>query len=176
MEQMLDLADEMDNKSFLGSEFLMWLWYRVEKAENVFPVGDRHFELSFDDRIMLEVQLAASEQTRLKGGSPAHAPEAYKAIQHGKRIVQARLRLAQAEREWVFMVHADTFAMSGIKIPAVLRNADDDKIDERLYLIQELDEVWNAIYHLFLGIRLSDDWQREAEAMREWIRDLRDVA
>src|SRR5690625_4480287 len=176
MYESMDLADEVARKRFLGTEFLLWLWYRVETENNIFNVEDKQFELNFDDQLMLEVQLAASEQTSLKGGAPAHAPEAYKAIQHGKRIARARMRIAQAEREWVFMFNADSFAMSGIKIPAVLRDADDDKIDERLYLIDELDTVWSTIYHQFLSLRLSDAWGKEVEVIREYIRNLKDVA
>lgn len=176
MYESMDLADEVARKRFLGPEFLLWLWYRVEKDDNIFYVEDRQFELMFDDQLTLEVQLAASEQTALKGGSPAHAPEAYKALQHGKSISRARMRIAHAEREWVFMLNTDTFAMSGIKIPAVLRDADDDKIDERLYLIDELDEVWSTIYHQFLSLRLGDQWGDKAQEIRDWIRDLKDVA
>jgi len=176
MYESMDLADEVARKRFLGTEFLLWLWYRVETENNIFNVEDKQFELNFDDQLMLEVQLAAAEQTSLKGGSPAHAPEAYKAIQHGKRIARARMRIAQAEREWVFMFNADSFAMSGIKIPAVLRDADDDKIDERLYLIDEIDKVWRTIYRQFLALRLSDAWGKEVEVVRAYIRNLKDVA
>lgn len=176
MYDSIDLGAEVARYSFLGTEFLLWLWYRVEKEDNIFRVRENQFELTFDDQLMLEVQLAESEQTRLKGGAPAHAPEAYKAIQHGKRISRARLRIAHAEREWLFMMNAETFAMSGIKIPAVLREADDDKVDERLYLIQELDEIWNTIFHQFLEIRLSDRWAKETKDVQSWIQNLRDSA
>lgn len=176
MYDSIDLGEEVARKRFLGTEFLLWLWYRIEKEENIFVIRENHFEISFDDQLMLEVQLAESEQTRLKGGAPAHAPEAYKAIQHGKRISRARMRLSHAEREWVFMINAETFAMSGIKIPAVLRDDEDDKIDERLYLIQELDETWNTIFHQFLELRLSDRWDAETKAVQTWIKNLRDSA
>lgn|SRR5690554_5465226 len=176
MYDSIDLGAEVANKQFLGTEFLLWLWYRVENEENIFTVRENQFEVSFDDQIMLEVQLAESEQTRLKGGAPAHSPEAYKAIQHGKRISRARMRLAHAEREWVFMIDAMSFAMSGIKIPAVLRDDEDDKIDERIYLIQELDDTWSTIYHQFLEIRLSDRWETETKAIQTYIKGLRDTA
>src|SRR5690625_88117 len=176
MYESMDLADEVARKRFLGTEFLLWLWYRVETENNIFNVEDKQFELNFDDQLMLEVQLAAAEQTSLKGGSPAHAPEAYKAIQHGKRIARARMRMAQAEREWGFMFNADSIAMSGIKIPAVLRDAEDDKIDERLYLIDEIDKVWPSIYRQLLALRLSEAWGKEVEVVRAYIGSLKDVA
>ena len=176
MYEHIDLGAEAAQKKFLGTEFLLWLWYRVDKGDNDFVVGENHFEVIFDDQLMLEVQLAEAEETRLKGGAPAHAPEAYKAIQHGKRIAKARMRIGHAEREWKFMVDAETFAMSGIKIPAVLKDAEDDKIDERLYLIQELDEIWNGIYRQFLALRLSDRWAAETRTISAYIKQLKDGA
>lgn len=176
MYDMIDLGAEASQKKFLGTEFLLWLWYRIEKEDNYFTVNENSFEVSFDDQLMLEVQLAEAEQTRLKGGAPAHAPEAYKAIQYGKRIAKARMRIAHAEREWKFMIDAETFAMSGIKIPAVLKDAEDDKIDERLYLIQELDDVWSGIYHQFLRIRLAPEWTKETQEITDYIHSLRDGA
>ena len=173
---LVDLGDEVARKRFLGAEFLMWLWYRIEREENLFSVGDKSIELSFDDQLVLEVQLAESEQTRLKGGAPAHSPEAYKALQHGKRISRVRVRLSEGEREWLFMVGADTFAMSGIKVPAVLRDESDDRLEERLYLIDELDRIWHGIYRQFLSVRLGDSWSREAEAIRTWVGSLRESA
>ena len=172
----IDLGDEVARKRFLGGEFLMWLWYRVEKEENLFEIDGNWIELNFDDQLVLEVQLAESEQTRLKGGAPAHSPEAYKALQHGKRISKARIRLSHNEREWLFMITADSFAMSGIKIPAVLRDEDDDRLSERLYLIDELDRMWNGIYRAFLELRLSERWESEAHAIRTWIQNLRERA
>lgn len=172
----VDLGDEVARKSFLGGEFLMWLWYRVEREENTFTIGDNAIELHFDDQLILEVKLAEAEQTRLKGGAPAHSPEAYKALQYGKRILKARIRLSHNEREWLFMLNADNFAMSGIKVPAVMSEDNDDKLDERLYLIDELDRIWNGIYHAFLRVRLSKEWEKEADAIRTWIKNLREHA
>lgn len=172
----IDLGAEATRNSFLGLEFMTWLWYRVETENNQFDVRTNRFEVTFDDQLMLEVQLAESEQTRLKGGAPAHSPEAYKALQHGKRISRARVRIAQNEREWLFMVTSETFAMSGLKIPAVLKDDEDDKIDERLFLIDELDEIWNTIYGEFLRVRLSDGWEKETASVRDWIKNLRDSA
>lgn len=176
MYEDIDLGAEAVRNSFLGLEFMTWLWYRVETENNQFDVKTNQFEVTFDDQLVLEVQLAESEQTRLKGGAPAHSPEAYKALQHGKRIARARVRIAQNERAWLFMVSSESFAMSGLKIPAVLKDDEDDKIDERLYLIDELDTIWSTIYGEFLRVRLSDGWEKEADTIRQWIKDLRDSA
>lgn len=176
MHEDIILADEVANKRFLGAEFMLWLWYKADQDDALFAVRDQSVEVRFDDQLILEVQLAEAEQSRLKGGAPAHSPEAYKALQHGKRIAKARLRLISGEREWVFVVDAETFAMSGVKIPAVLRSEEDEKLEERLYLIEELDLLWQAIYEEFLTLRLSDAWDKELRAMVDYVAGLQDRA
>ena len=169
MNDDLILVDEIQRKAFLGGEFMLWLWYRCDRDEGLFTVGEDTVEVRFDDQLILEVQLAESEQSRLKGGAPAHSPEAYKALQHGKRISVAKVCLAKGEREWVFTVDALTFAMRGMKVPAVLGQDDEARFEERMYLLEELDGMWSALYRQFLDLRLGSGWAGERGAMRSWI-------
>ena len=167
----MDLIDLIDQKAFLGHEFLMWIWYEGEQRDSLFHVGDDDVEVSFDDQLVLEANLAEAEQSRLKGGAPAYSPEARKALQFGKRVSKAKMRVAKGEREWIFTIDADSFLMTGIKIPAVLSEAEDDKFYERMYLIEELDQVWFGLYRQFLELRLGDDWSAEREKIKGWIEE-----
>jgi len=165
----MDLVDLIESKRFLGHELLLWLWHHDDQHEGRFKLGDDYVELHFDDRIQLEASLAEAESSDLKGGSPAHSPEAHKALQVGKRVAKARLRLAKGEREWVFNVVTDTFRLNGIKTPAVLSKVDDEPFFERLFLIEELHDAWSGIYKLFLTARLGDDWEKSRAAIAAWI-------
>lgn len=166
----MDFLDRVEAASFLGHEFLLWLLHQSSEDRAVFEVADAHVEVLFDDQIVLEAKLSEAEQSRLKGGSPAYSPEAHKALQRGKRIVKARLRLRKTEREWAFHVDADRFLLSGIQLPAVLSNHDEEKFLERMFLIEELEEAWFSVFRLFLETRLGAGWPQELEAMRQRIR------
>ncbi|MCA9561887.1 MAG: hypothetical protein KC561_00290 [Myxococcales bacterium] len=167
----MDLVELIESRRFLGSEFLVWLWYRCDNGEARFEIPD--FEtvtLEFDDQLVLEGFLAESEQSRLKGGAPSHSPEAQAALKAGKRPSRAKLRLLQGDREWVFSVNAHDFAFSSVKVPAVLKE-EDERILERVSLVDELCDMWDGLYKLFLERRLGEQWPETVERMSAWITE-----
>jgi len=167
----MDLIDLITRKQFVGNEFLMWLWFHSEEDDGRFALDDGSVELYFDDQLVLEAHLAEAEQSRLKGGAPAYSPEAHKALQLGKRVRSAKLRIVKDEREWLFSINADTFAMSGVKLPAVLSQEEDDQFYERMYLIEELEVVWMGLYGQFVRLRIdAEAWESELNAIRTWIQ------
>lgn len=165
----MDLSDLIASKRFLGNEFLLWLWFREDEDAAMYKVDDDHVELRFDDRLQLDAHLAEAETSVLKGGAPAHSPEAHKALQVGKRVSKARLRLFKGEREWVFNVDTGTFHITSVKTPAVLSKEDDEPFFERLYLIEELQDAWYGIYRQFLEERLAEDWESNRTTIADWI-------
>lgn len=165
----MDLAELIIAKRFLGNEFLLWLWHRDDEDLASYKLGQDHVELHFDDRLQLEAALAEAETSDLKGGAPAHSPEAHKALQVGKRVAKAKMRLSKGEREWSFAVDTSTFKLSGIKIPAVLSKEEDEPFYERMFLIEELNDAWRGIYAQFLQVRLTDDWEKTRKAIADWI-------
>lgn len=166
---MQDLADLIAAKRFLGAEFLLWLWHKDDVRDGLHELPDESVELHFDDQLRLEGFLAEAEQSALKGGAPAHSPEAHQALQVGKRVAKAKLRLVKIEREWVFTVEASSFRLSGVKTPALLTREDDEPLFERLYLIDELERALFGIYRLFLQERLDADWEKQRVKIAEWI-------
>jgi hypothetical protein len=171
----MDLFDRMESRQFLGKEFFLWLWYLSDINDGLFKLPDYEVELYFADQLVLEVKLSEAEQSKLKGGSPAYAPEARKALQLGKMVTRARFALTREERKWVFTGDSDRFFLSAIKIPQVLSREEDDAFEERMYLIEELDQIWYDLYRMFLAERLSPAWSSRTEAMRDWIDEPTDT-
>jgi hypothetical protein len=164
----MDLVDIIESKRFLGHEFLSWLWYQTEVHEGRFDLGDEgQATVAFDDQLVLEAFLAESEQSRLTGSAPAQSPEARSARRAGKHVSKAKLKVVRGEREWVFSVNARDFHFSSVRVPAVLKG-DDERLLERLNLVDELSDIWRALYRSFLDVRLSDDWPRTRSAMQSW--------
>lgn len=165
----MDLAELITSKRFLGNEFLLWLWFNDDQNDGAYKLNEELLELHFDDRLQLEASLAEAETSDLKGGAPAHSPEAHKALQLGKRVSKAKLRLSKGEREWTFSVSTETFRFAGVKTPAVLSKIDDEPFFERLFLIEELQDAWAALYRRFLAVRLADDWEDTRKRIADWI-------
>jgi len=167
----MDLTELIDSRRFLGSEFLMWLWFKSACFDGLFEVR-RHGELEviFDDRLTLEAYVAETERNVFKGGAPAFSPEAKTALREGKRPTRARLRVIKEGREWKFKFKAEDFNLSTLKIPSLLSERDDEQFMERMTLIEEVEEILEALYREFLTIRTSDAWgDAMVPAIREWM-------
>ena len=166
----MDLIDLIESKRFLGNEFLMWLWFRSDCFDGLFESSEGSFELIFDDALTLEAYLAETERSDFRGGTPAYSAEARTALQQGKRTAKAKLRLVKDVREWVFTLKAAELDLSSIKIPTLLTEEDDEQFYERMFLLEELEDVVDGLYLQFLTLRLSDHWFDEMlPSMKLWI-------
>jgi hypothetical protein len=169
---MMDLLDLIESKRFLGSEFLMWLWFKTECYDGLLELGgdDGRVEVVFDDALTLEAYLAETERNTFKGGAPAHSPEAKTALRQGKRASRAKLRVIRDGREWVLTVKSETLDLASIKIPAVLSREEDEKFYERMYLVEEIEDIIAALYREFLQIRIHAAWPESfVPAIQGWI-------
>lgn len=167
----MDLIDRINNTRFLGREFLTWLWFRSDKDDGLIRLGsDDSVELWFDDKLVLAAADAAREQNTLKGETPTQSPEAKLALRMGKKVVEAKLRVIREQRKWSFGIKADTLALSGVKIPALLSREEDDQQYERFDLVEELNNILLGLYRAFIELRLDKDrWAAELESIRHWI-------
>lgn len=167
----MDLVDLINSRTFLGSEFMMWLWYKAECFDGLFdlPEHDR-VEVAFDDRLTLEAYLAETERNMFRGGAPAYSPEAKTALQEGKRVQRAKLRIIKEGREWTFKIKAESFDLTSVKLPSLLSKEEEEQFYERMYLLEELEEILEELYREFLSIRLSEAWDDVMlPAMRDWV-------
>ncbi|MBA2663379.1 MAG: hypothetical protein H0U74_13915 [Bradymonadaceae bacterium] len=168
----MDLIDLIDSRRFLGSEFLMWLWFKSECFDGLFELGEekKKLEVVLDDAMTLEAYLAETERNTFKGGAPAYSPEAKVALRQGKRLAKAKMRIIEEGREWVFNIKSETLDLSSINIPAVLSREEDEKFFERMFLVEEIENIVAALYAEFLGIRLTSAWpDAMLPAMQAWI-------
>lgn len=168
----MDLVDLINTRTFLGSEFLTWLWFRVDCQDGLLDVeGVGRIEVIFDDQLTLDAYVAETQRSDLRGGAPAYSVEAVTALRQGKRPTKAKLRIIKEGREWAFSFKAETFDLTGLKIPALLTQETDEQFYERMYLIEEVEEIMHALYQEFLAVRLSEQWgERFVGAMKDWLQ------
>ncbi|WP_437722692.1 hypothetical protein [Sorangium sp. So ce861] len=165
----MSLAELIEQRRFVGREFLVWLWFESELFEGRFSLDVLGVcELWLEGQITL---VQEKEQSRLKGAAPSSAPEAHEALRQGKLPSQARVRVTRGELEYAFLFNADAFALAGVKIPSVVKDAVDEQFYERMYLIEELETLFAALYGEFLALRLSAAWETGVlPFIRAWVR------
>lgn len=170
----MDILKALEEKAFWGHEFLTWLWYRSEEGG-----GDLHLRevgpvaLWIEDRLVLGSLDSESKENILKEGDVSRSAEAAAALSVGKKVLEARFGLIRDDREWSFVVKGDTLDVTGVRMPRVLAEEDDDwhaTALVRLALVRECLDILDALFAEFLELRRSDAWSREAlPAMVRWV-------
>ena len=164
----MNLADLIEKKRFVGREFLVWLWFESEILEGRLSTrGGKSCELFLESKITL---VQEKEKSQLDGAVPASSPEAHEALRQGKMPTKAKLRVTRGELEYSFVYAADTMALSAVKLPAVMREETDEQFYERMYLLEELEAQFDALYAEFAALRLSALWDTDiVPMMRAWV-------
>ena len=157
----MDLLTRMNRVAFLGPEFLSWLWFKTETEGPEFTLEcvEGPVEVWFDDRLVVGSTLVNAQENHFKGGHPTTSLEARSALRLGKLATEARIRLVNGSREWSLIFKAVTLSTGGVKIPAVLSKDDEERFYERMYLVEELDNMLTELLGVFLKRRVSAAWK-----------------
>ena len=154
--------------AFLGREFLTWLLWRADVGEAEWD----DFTVGFGGRVRLQGIGGDVTDSVHKGRSPAMGVETRAAVGAGRTLREAELRLATEDREWRFTLVADTLDWKSVKLPAVLKESDDDPLAERMTLLEELDEKMTTVFRVFLSERTRPAWARSTvPALRTWLAE-----
>lgn len=174
----MDLVDLIQEKRFLGQEFLAWLWYKSEErggavdipgTGDVLVVFEKHMLLEFGEGETSEKVICRGLQTELK--------EARAGLIMGKKPEQARIRLTRGDYEFNVTMTAATMEFRNVRLPKTVTEDDErDDLDsmegrilERVSLIEELSSLVNELFRMYISIRASDQWAGELQKIRQWV-------
>ena len=170
----MDLIDRLNSTSYLGREFLTWLWFLSDLQEGLISLGEDRpaIELFLTDRIVLSGSGQSAERVAIRTEDPSLSIEARTALRQGKKVEKATLRIISGQREWTVTIDGESLAVSSVKIPALLTRENDEKFHERLALIDQLDSMLLTLFEKFLSTRTdSSQWPNVATQMKDWVRD-----
>jgi hypothetical protein len=169
----MDLLPLIENRRFLGREFLTWLWFESELfGTELGATGVGAVELAFERQITLVGGPKGDEESKLKGVNPSATSEAREALRQGKLPTSARARLRKDDRDFAFVFAADTLALSSLKLPDVVKEGGDEPFFDRVALVEEVESVLGALYADFLRLRIGTVWDEVVlPAMMRWVRD-----
>jgi hypothetical protein len=158
----------------LGYEFLTWLWFLMEDANGAIELSEgRHVELSLGERLVLT--LPADGKERVICTTQANSlHEARTALQQGKLVDEIQLFLKIADNDYFLTLDSFLWAFKGLKTPKQLPDFDGEdaegKFLERMFFLEEISEVLNKLYGMFLAARLSPVWEKDVlPRIRKWM-------
>lgn len=170
-------------KSFLGREFLTWLWYLTEKSDGQLqvPCANRKapytIDLWIDDRLVLESQHSQTHVQTLKGGEPSRSIEATSALLTGKSVKEMRVGFQiDALGDFTFTLNGVDLSPRSILLPEPNSELSQEEgfslLSFRLKANEILVDILDGLFFMFLEERVDDDWLNQGMSnIKSWIQN-----
>ena len=170
-------------KSFLGREFLTWLWYfidsnsesaiKVTHSNNSTPL---HVTLWVDDKIVLDSNSGSGHQHVMRGGDPSQSPEASVALATGKTVRELKLGMnIHGVGDFSTNLNASDQNPRSIQLPGDDNLGDTEDVSflpahQRIKQTTLLLNVIDYLFGKFIEERISDKWLDDSQSdIKEWI-------
>ena len=175
----MDLIDLIEEKRFIGQEFLAWLWFKSEERGGSIELPGRgDIQVAFEKHMLLEYGEGPESEKLICRGLQTELREARAGLALGKKPEQARIKIGNDDYEFSITLTAATMEFRSVSLPKTAGAADGDGDDaesfegqvlERISLFEDGIELVNELFRLFINIRASSSWSEELVKIREWI-------
>ena len=173
---MLDVAVAYNRYQFLGEEFLTWLWYVIEKDQNLIRNFDKDFvALEIGNRIVFENRRKESGERITIKGDGASLEEGILTLKKGALVTELNVVYKSAELSWQFTLKGESLNISSLNIPNTGLPESDENLEgfvlEKIFLYDKILNLLENIFTHFVKIRLSNRWQNKmVPEIRNWIQ------
>lgn len=158
---------------FLGNEFLLWLWHRLDHDSDTLKLSDdTEVTIMFSKSLALACPAGISGRETISAEMPTRLPEAYEAIRSGKLPRRAGLTMVRLGQQYELTLQAESLSISGAKVQADEDAQGREVFESRIAAIRQLNETLDLTYEVFCRSRLSADWQQQAEQISQWVSPL----
>jgi hypothetical protein len=156
--------------SFLGKELLTWIWHHSDDEDSRLAIrtGD-DVSVLLDRSLRLKCDFGLTGTTTITADGPTGLPEARAALRVGKQPVKAGVILGGREGEFRFSLDGLRFTVSGLIVPEEDGEQDPrTRLEERFEKIAEAITLLDALFELFLSLRVSRDWSATQRRLAAW--------
>ena len=173
---MLDVAVAYNRYQFLGEEFLTWLWYVIEKDQNLIKNFDKDFvALEIGNRIVFENRRRESGERVTIKGDGASLEEGILTLKKGALVSELNVVFKSAELTWQFTLKGESLNLSSFNLPSTGMPESDEDIEgfvlEKIFLYDKILKILENIFIHFSKLRLSNRWQTKmVPEIRNWIQ------
>lgn len=174
----MDLVDLIQEKKFLGQEFLAWLWFKSEERGGSVEVPGRGDVLVvFEKHMLLEYGEGDASEKVICRGLQTELKEARAGLGLAKKPEQARVRLAWGDYEFSVTLAAAVFEFRNVRLPKTAGSEEDDgraeslegRILERIALFEQLTRLVDDLFRMYINVRATRLWNEELVKIRAWI-------
>lgn len=161
----------------LSEEFLTWVLYLSRTGQNVFTVST-HISAMIEDvdqPLSIHHFNGVRRKVAIVRGEESTFVEVWKGMQEGKKVCGVNLCLNINDSPYSARVAYPDLILRSAKLPKIKRDKEDDDPDglflERMYFFETLYAAFDGIFDTFVRLRVSDAWQTEAQAIKDWVLD-----
>ncbi|MDQ3264052.1 MAG: hypothetical protein M3Y59_10380 [Myxococcota bacterium] len=157
--------------TWLGREFLTWLLWRSESGDPVLSHQEEDLVVQYTGRVILRGVHGEVVELSAKGTLAPYSVHVKRALADGLLVHTARLHLTLGERTWEATLDAEFLDVRSAKLPQLLTEEEDDRLTERLDLVDQLSGMLDALVADFVALRGSKAWAKKVVPQLEaWMR------
>lgn len=149
-----------NNIGYLGSEFLLWIFWKsaTDETMSLHNLGLGEIRISIEDSITLASVTGDGYCETIKSPEILTLPSVRESIKKGRLPEAAKIRISSSELEWSFQVKAMPFKISSVKLPITGEKNENEMISVRLIAMTKLELIMKALFNTFLLERETPDF------------------
>ncbi|MHC4611616.1 MAG: hypothetical protein ACYS7M_14835, partial [Planctomycetota bacterium] len=170
-----DRSFDKADRSFLGREFLTWLWHAIDTGEGTIALAaDGRTNLPTETAIVIDRLLQLDCDFQVSGrdiiyhDAPSGTPEARAGLRSGKQPRRAGLILSADGDEYSLMLDAARLQVSGLGLPSSEEPDPRVRLEERCQHIVRMAGLLDGLLAAFLKERFSRDFATRLRRIRRW--------
>jgi hypothetical protein len=173
---MLDVAVAYNRYQFLGEEFLTWLWYVIEKDQDLIKNFDKDFiALEIGNRMVFENRRKESGERITIKGDGASLEEGILTLKKGALVTELNVVYKSVELTWQFTLKGESLNVSSLNLPSTDVPESEEDLEgfvlEKIFLYDKILNLLENIFTHFVKLRLSNRWQNKmVPNIRNWIQ------
>ena len=182
------ILEQIEANRWLGTDFLLWLFYRTLNSDSQYQVTTpgpllekQPFTAFLDNRLVLIGGGHEGIQKIIVAGPQDHYLEVKAALRQGKQLEEATIHLQQNEDDgWKLTLKGEKFQFGSYRTPMIRPEKDpnDDPQAEaeaafytKIASTEEGEQIFDSLLKTFLEFRLGEQWTKEQAAILLWLKE-----
>ena len=168
----MDLIKIVQEKSFLGQEFLTWLWWMSESERDFTLADGKPVHIIIGERLSLSPPYGHEGSRVAVAGKDNLLAEAREGLRQGKLVDSLRLGLEIDSQDYWMTLEGMWLNPRSIRLPATADNEEqgldsDGLVLERLALLEVLTGALDSLFIIFINERIqhTSSWPE----MKAWM-------
>ena len=165
-----DWLQLIEAKSYLGHEFLMWVWYQSEHGDREVKFGKYTMRFWIDDRLLLENTRFRGQTHLYVGGLPSKSQEVALGLADGRLVKELRIGAhIEGLGDFSTILKGEKLEPQMLRLP-IVPPGETDSLERRMEQMEVFSDGLDALFENFMSQRVASDWDEKILLqIRNWV-------